>query len=82
MRKFIFTLIFCLILSIGFTSCNRDNAVVKKNGYPKAVYRGAKWDLIQVNESIYTMVPGINVESSVKPVVFNVKNFNHGEITE
>ena len=82
MKKIIFTLVFCLMLSIGFTSCNHNNAVAKKNGYPKAVYKGVKWDLIQVNESIYTMVPGINVESSVKPIVFNVKSFNPNEITE
>ena len=82
MKKIIFTLVFCLILSIGITSCNRGNDVVKKSGYPKSVYNGVKWDLVQVNESIYTMVPGINVESSVKPIVFNVKSFNPNEITE
>ena len=37
MKKFIFTLVFCLMLSIVFTSCNNNDVVTKKKGYPKAV---------------------------------------------
>jgi len=80
MKKFLFTLILCLVLSFGYTGCNKPDQKIK--GYPKAVYKGVKWDMVQVNESIYTLVPGINVDNSVKPIVFNTKHFNVSEIME
>lgn len=78
MKKFLFTLILCLTLVFGYTSCNNQQ---NTKGYPKAVYKGVKWDLIRINDSIYTLVPGINVENSVKPIIFNAKHFDVSEIS-
>ena len=80
MKKLLFTLFFCLLLSFSYTSCNNNEQNTRK--YPKAVYKGVKWDLVQINESIYTLVPGINVDNTVKPIVFNAKHFNVSEIME
>ena len=67
-----------MITVCSLTSCNDSNHINvnrNKKGYPVYLYQGSKWDILQINDSIVTMVPSLNGSTEIKPVIVNIKNF-------
>lgn len=82
MKHFFRLLILSLFISITLYSCNRMNTPEKSEKYPVALYRGNQWDVIQLNDSIVTLIPGLNGSKEAIPVVVNIKNLNKTEIEQ
>ena len=81
--KHIARLLICLMfITCSFMSCDKKNSInIDKNGkvYPIYIYKGSKWDILQINDSIITMIPGLNGSNDIKPVVININNLKSNE---
>ena len=83
MKRFSKILIILMICCCLLFSCNRKpTTVISENGkkYPIYLYQGSKWDVVQINDSILTLIPGLNGSSDVRPVVVNINSFNEKEL--
>ena len=83
MKRFTKFLISIMICCCILFSCNRKQTTVTSNNgkkYPIFLYQGSKWDVVQINDSILTLIPGLNGSSDVRPVVVNINNFNEKEL--
>lgn len=81
MKHFFRLLILILFISITLYSCDRMNTPTKSDKYPVALYKGNQWDVIQLNDSIVTLIPGLNGSKEAVPVVVNIKNLNKKELS-
>lgn len=81
--KHIARLLICImIVACSFIACdgkNRINIDEKGKGYPVYIYKGSKWDILQINDSVITMIPGLNGSDNIKPVVININNLKSNE---
>jgi len=84
--KYIGRLLICLMFATcSFMACDKKDRInVDKNGkvYPVYIYKGSKWDILQINDSIITMIPGLNGSDNIKPVVININNLKSNENLE
>ena len=80
MKYFSKLLIIFLISCMTITSCNNTYPSKNSKGYPVALYKGNKWDVIQINDSIVTLIPGLNASNDVKPIVVNIRDLHKTEI--
>ncbi len=76
------TVTVCLMVAVcitvvvcGLFSCHR--AQNNGDGYPKGIYKGHMWDIVQLNDSIYVMIPGGNNHKVKDPKVINAKGFRN-----
>ena len=81
MKHFFRLLILSLFISITLYSCDRMNTPTKSDKYPVALYKGNQWDVIQLNDSIVTLIPGLNGSKEAVPIVVNIKNLNKQELS-
>lgn len=75
-------LVVIMIVACSFMSCDKKDRInYDENGkaYPLYIYKGSKWDILQINDSIITMVPALNGSNDIKPVVININNLNNKE---
>ena len=81
--KHIVRLFICLIIvTCSFIACDKKDRInFDKSGkaYPVYIYKGSKWDILQINDSIITMIPALNGSNDIKPVVININNLKSNE---
>ena len=78
--RFLICLMICCCLS--FSCTRKPTTVISENGkkYPIYLYQGSKWDVVQINDSILTLIPGLNGSGDARPVVVNINSFNEKEL--
>ena len=63
--------IFLSLLLLCFISCNKDNKPV--------LYAGHSYDIVQLNDSLAVIVPGLNSTGTEKPYLINLKDEEQNE---
>ena len=73
-RKDFRTVMIVLFAALSMSSCCKSET--KKKYLPKEeiVYKGHRWDMVKINDSIYAIVPGLNSGKDAIPVVVNIKH--------
>ena len=73
-----------VIIVSGIQSCCNTSYDTPQRGvvsttttFPKQVYNGHRWDVIQISEDVFVIAPGLNANSRSEPVVFNKKEVKH-----
>ena len=49
-----------------------------ENGYPKVLRTNGQWEIIQINDSVIVLTPGLN-NSDATPVAINLNNLKQPE---
>ena len=80
MKYFCKLFIISLISFITLGSCDNMNIPNTVNKYPTTLYKGSKWDAVQLNDSIIMLIPGLNGSNESKPLVIDIRNFNKSEV--
>ena len=81
MKYFFKLFIVSLVVFITLGSCDKINTPSRSEKYPIALYKGNQWDVIQLNDSIVTLIPGLNGSKEAVPIVVNIKNLNKQELS-
>jgi hypothetical protein len=63
-KKILTFIIFPLILF----SCNNNH----NNTQGELLYRGQRWDVVKLNDSVYALIPGMNTDKKLEPIIINV----------
>lgn len=65
-----------IVATICFLSgCEEKNK--KEEQYPYRTYRGNKWEMVRINDTIYVMFPHLNTSDNATPIILNTSNV-HG----
>ncbi len=70
-----------LFLSMFFIlGCNPKfkESAPDENGYPKVLRTNGQWEIIQINDSVIVLTPGLN-NSDATPVAINLNNLKQSE---
>lgn len=76
-------LVVIMIVACSFMSCDKKDRInYDENGkaYPVYIYKGSKWDILQINDSIIAIIPSINGSAEIKPIITNINNLNNSKI--
>lgn len=64
-------LVLCTVALTGCGDSDKESAKVENNN---VLYRGHRWDVVKVNDSIVVCLPGLDANSELVPVVINLHN--------
>lgn len=75
MRKLLLflTMFFFLGCNPNFKESNPD-----ENGYPKVLRTNGQWEIIQINDSVVVLTPGLNNSNAI-PIAVNLNNIKQTE---
>lgn len=68
------TILFLALCAVALTGCgdSHKERVTPKNGH--VLFRGHKWDVVNVNDSTVVCLPGLNADSELSPTVINLND--------
>jgi len=68
-----------LMTSCQDTSYNKpqQSILTGTESFPRKVYSGHRWDVVQISEEVFAIIPGTNANSRSEPVIFNKNEVKH-----
>ena len=76
---YFYLLFFIFSISIFMcSSCDDQLKIKDKGGTTKLLYSGSRYDLVEVNDSLYMIIPGMNSKDADQPqVILKQRNGNY-----